>query len=205
MVSTPLTTALVFLISAVFDLYILLVMMRFLIHWIGISFRGEPILQFLLKVTDPPLQLLYNFIPGWRRIDFAAIVFMIFLRVLRNYFIYLLYAKNAGIAFLFIISMSELFSLVINIFFWAILIQVIISWLIAFEVMGRTHLSDSLRFFLERFTDPILGPFRRLIPPVSGIDFSPLVAILVLQLIDILVTGYSAAFLINMVDSGGSV
>ena len=66
MLLSPFITALVFLINTVFGIYILLLMLRFLLQWLRVGFRGDSTLRLLIRITDPPLQLLYNFIPGWR-------------------------------------------------------------------------------------------------------------------------------------------
>jgi YggT family protein len=89
-------------------------------------------------------------------------------------------SRSSPISGLLIQSVAELLNLVINIFIGAILIQVILSWVAPGSynpVIGLVH----------RIAEPLLAPARRLIPTMSGIDFSPLVALIVLQLLKILV------------------
>ena len=78
-------------------------------------------------------------------------------------------------------SVVELVSSVMMLYFWMILIQVVMSWLVAFNVINTQN-----RFvypggnFLQRITEPALGPIRRLLPNLGGIDLSPVVLILLL-------------------------
>ena len=64
---------------------------------------------------------------------------------------------------------------------WAIIISAIISWLVAFDIINlRNPLIASVSHFLESVTRPILRPFQRIIPPLGGVDISPIVVILIL-------------------------
>lgn len=179
---SPFITALDFLIQTVFGIYILLFMLRFLLQWMRISFRSDPILQLLFRLTNPPLLFLYNFIPGWRDIDIAAIVLMLALKMLELSLITSMYGQTIGITSLLLLSIAQLLSLLIYIFIFAIIIQVILSW-IARD--NYNPLSD----ILYHLNEPLLRYVRRLIPPMQGIDFSPLVVIIALQLANILLVG----------------
>ena len=78
-------------------------------------------------------------------------------------------------------SVVELVSSVIMLYFWMILIQVVRSWLIAFNVINtQNRFVFSVGNFLHRLTEPTLGPIRRLLPNLGGIDLSPVVLILLL-------------------------
>ncbi|MGS1015750.1 YggT family protein [Allosphingosinicella humi] len=86
---------------------------------------------------------------------------------------------------------------VINLFLdvlrWIIIIQAILSWLVAFNVIN-TH-NDFMRTFLnalDRITEPLYRPIRRVLPDFGGIDFSPLVALLVVIAIQMLLGGLAA-------------
>ncbi|HAI68707.1 MAG TPA: YggT family protein [Gammaproteobacteria bacterium] len=183
MLSSPFITALVFLINTVFGIYILLIMLRFLLQLLQVGFRNDPMLRLLLRLTNHPLQLLYNFIPGWRDIDFAAIVLMLALKMLELSLIVWLYGQPLSIIGLFLLSLANLLSLMIYIFIFAIIIQVILSWITSPD--NYNPLSN----ILFHLNEPILRPVRRKIPPLQGLDLSPLVVIIVLQLADILLVG----------------
>ena len=115
-VVNPFIQALVFVINTMFGIYILLIMLRFLLQLLRINVRGDPILRMLLKVTSPPLKILYNFIPGWRNIDLAAIILMISLKMLEFTLIAWLYEQNLSLYGLLLFSTAELLSLLIYIF-----------------------------------------------------------------------------------------
>ena len=103
----PLIQTLVFLINTVFGIYIFLIMLRFLLQWLRVAFRSDPILRILLKLTDPPLRLLYNFIPGWHNIDFAAIFLMIVLQMLELILTNGLYGHAISMTGLFLLSIAD--------------------------------------------------------------------------------------------------
>jgi len=187
----PFIAALIFIVNTVFGIYILLIMLRFLLQLLRVSFRGEPILRLLLKVTDPPLHLLYNVIPGWKNIDIAAIVLMLLLKMLELTLTIWLYGQqNLSLLALLILATANLLSLVIHIFIFAIIIEVILSWL---TPPGHYNpLSDLLHII----TRPLLRPVRKKFPPVSGFDFSPMLVIFALFLTEILIVGYIKKLLI---------
>ena len=65
---------------------------------------------------------------------------------------------------------------------WAIIINAIISWLVAFDVINlRNRFIYSVARFLDAVTAPVLAPFRQIIPPLGGVDISPIIVILILQ------------------------
>ena len=88
---------------------------------------------------------------------------------------------------------------VLGLMTWAIILSAVLSWLFAFDVINhRNRFVNQLAMFLDALTAPILGPFRRIIPPLGGLDITPIVAILTLQFLGILFNRMSAPFLIQM-------
>lgn len=178
MMVNPFLTALVFLVSVIFGTYILFVMLRFLLQLLRVGHRGDPLLRFLWKITDPPLLFLYNFIPGWRSIDFAAILLMLFLKALELTLTMIwLYGKHLSIAGLFLLAFADLLSLLLNIFFFTIIIQVLLSWISPYDPY-----SNPLSYLLYQLNDPLLRPVRRRVPSLHGIDFSPFIVLVGLRL-----------------------
>lgn len=96
------------------------------------------------------------------------------------------------------IALLELVATVIQLYMWLIIIQVILSWLVAFNVVNTSN-----RFiylvgdFLYRVTEPALGPIRRFLPNLGGIDLSPLVLILLLAFVQNLLRYDVAPALLN--------
>lgn len=169
----------IFLIKTLFEIYILAVMLRLLFQWVRADFYN-PLSQVLVKVTNPPLIPLRRLIPGFKGIDFASIFLMLALKVIEI----LLIGAVKGFSFqpigLVVLSGTELLALLINVFFFAILIQVIISWISPGSYNPVVSLVHSLN-------EPLLRPARKLIPPISGLDLSPLVVMIGLQLCTLLV------------------
>jgi YggT family protein len=78
---------------------------------------------------------------------------------------------------------------IINIYFWIILASVILSWLIAFNVVNRSNpYVRQIGYALERLTEPLLRPIRRFLPDLGGIDISPIVLLIAMQFAGMLVT-----------------
>ncbi len=172
-----------FLISALFGAYILAVMLRFLFQWVHADF-SHPISQFIYKITNPPLVPLRRFIPGYRGIDFAAIVLLLILQTIEFLIIGLLPGQPMP-TFPGLIpwALAELVSLWINIYIFGILILAIVSWI---NPMGYNPVVG----LLSQLTNPVMQPIRRLIPPMSGLDLSPMFALLALTFIKLAFVDY---------------
>ncbi len=168
-----------FLIETLFGLYILLVMLRFLLQWARADFYN-PVSQFIVKATQPALIPLRKFIPGFGGLDTAALVFMVILKLVELWLVTGLLGMSPQIGGLAMLSVAELLSLLINVFIFSILIQVIISWV-------NPGMHNPVMGLLHSLTEPLLGPARRVIPPISGLDLSPIIVIIVLQLASMLV------------------
>ena len=168
----------IFLIQTVFGLYVLAVMLRFLLQWVHADFYN-PISQFIVKVTNPALRPLRRIIPGWGGIDLASVILLIALQITELFLVNLTLGRALGVSALFIATIGELLDLLINVFIGAILIQVILSW-----VAPASY--NPLIGLVHKIAEPLLAPARRIIPPFSGIDISPLVILVVLQLLKIL-------------------
>lgn len=167
-----------FLINTLFGLYILVVMLRFLLAVVRADFYN-PISQFLVKVTNPLLLPLRRIFPSVGKLDTSALVLMLALQILSFTLIALLRGSAFSIAAVLMLSVAELFSLFLNVLLFSIFIQVIISWVNP----GVYNPAVSLIYSL---TEPVLRPCRRLVPPISGMDLSPLVALIAIQLVKML-------------------
>lgn len=80
---------------------------------------------------------------------------------------------------------------ILDIFFWFLIVNVILSWLVAFNVVNRSNrFVATLGEFLYRITDPVLAPLRRVLPNLGGIDISPLIVIIAIQFLQQLLIRY---------------
>jgi len=169
-----------YLIQLVFGFYILLVLLRLLFQLVRASFYN-PISQFIVTLTQPPLQLLRRFIPGLLGIDMAAVVLLLALQMLEIYMVAWFQGAYPAVGGVAVLAIAQLVEFAIYVFIIGILIRVILSWVNPHG--GRNPVGD----LLNSLTEPMLAPARRLIPPISGLDLSPIAVFVLLQLTLILI------------------
>jgi YggT family protein len=174
MSSTYLTDPAIFLIDTLTSLYILAVVLRFLLQWSGADYYN-PIAQFLVKATHPPLRFLRRFVPAIGKIDTSSIVLALSLQMLADFSILLLKGLAVSIGALTILSITQLVSLLINVFIFAVFARALMSWMNPGTFSAASAILHSL-------TEPLLNTCRKFIPDLGGVDLSPLVVLLFLQL-----------------------
>jgi YggT family protein len=163
-----------FVADALISFYIVIVLLRFLGQWAGADFHN-PLFQFTIRLTHPVLRSLRRVIPPIGRVDSAALVLMLALQIADEALLALLrFGEMPGVALLLINSVTHFLELVLNAWIFMIFIHVALSWF----SMGYYHPSAA---FLRDLTEPLLRPARRLLPPIGGVDLSPLLALLALQ------------------------
>lgn len=184
-----------FLINTIFDIYIFILLLRIVLQWKGANYYN-PICQALVKLTDPVVKPLQKLIPNMAGFNVAGIVIIILLTLIK--FLLISAIKIHGLANplgLLVWSVGDILNSVINLFFYAILFKVILSWI----NQGRHHPINDI---LELLTGFILHPAQRLIPTIAGIDISPIPVMIVLQLLVIMlvkpIEGYGIALTFNM-------
>ncbi|MBA1444419.1 MAG: YggT family protein [Chromatiales bacterium] len=168
----------IFLIQTLFGLYILAVMLRLILQLVKADFYN-PVSQFLVRATNPPLKLLRRFIPGFGGIDISSIVLAWTLKSAELGLVILLSGASVNAFGPILWAIPELVELLINIFLFAILIQVILSWINP----GAYNPASAL---LHSLTDPVIRPARRILPPISGLDLSPMLVMIGLVLLKML-------------------
>ncbi|HIE53733.1 MAG TPA: YggT family protein [Chromatiaceae bacterium] len=174
--NTYLANPAVFLINTIFGLYILAVMLRFLFQLVEAEFYN-PVSQFLVRITHPPLRFLRRIIPSFGRLDTASVILMLLLQMLADYLAFVLQGGGqVAIGVLFASAVVQLINLAFNVFIYGIIIQAIMSWI-------NPDPYNPVFSLLTQLTEPVLGPCRRLIPAMSGLDLSPLVALVALQVL----------------------
>lgn len=173
------TNPLTFLINTLFGLYILLIMIRFLLAAVRADFYN-PVSQFIVKVTNPPIIPLRKLVPSVGKIDISTLLLMLALQMLSLFLVFLVQGDVVSFGALLMRSIAELVALALNVFLFSILILVIISW-----ISPGTY--NPVASLLHSIAEPVLRPSRRLLPPISGMDFSPIVALIAIQLTKMLV------------------
>lgn len=169
------TNAGVFLINALFGIYILAVLLRFLFQLVRADFYN-PLCQAIVTVTNPPLRPMRRYIPAIRGIDTASVVLLIALQMLNTWLIASMLGGSPAPGGLFVVSVAELLSKTVWTFIIAVFIQVILSWV----APGSYNPVISVIYSL---TEPVMRPARRLLPPLGGLDLSPFIVIIALNLV----------------------
>jgi len=170
--------ALTYLISTITDLYVAAILVRLLLQWVGADFYN-PLSQFLIKITNPVLVPVRRVIPPIGKLDTASVVVMLVLEMLQLIIISLLGQMEFGIPFLLLFAVKKLLFTLLMTYFVLIIARVIISWV-------ASHSSHPLIPLVYQLTEPVLRPFSRLIPPVGGVDLSPLFALIALRFLMLL-------------------
>lgn len=171
------------LVNALFSFYIVLVMLRLLFALVRADFYN-PVSQFVVTLTNPPLRLLRRFIPPVGRVDTASVLLLFALQIAEIYLSSALQSFVPPPLPVLIVSFRELLILLIYVYMAAILIQALMSWV---APMGGGMGYNPVVGLLDSLTRPVLAPIRRVIPLFGMIDLSPLVALLALNVALILV------------------
>ena len=170
-----------FLIETLFGIYILIVMLRLLLQWAGADFYN-PLSQFIVKATQPVLAPMRTALPSVGGIDLACVVLLVVLQLAELLLVTGLLGHRVAVIALLVLSVAEIVQLAIYVFLFSILIQVIMSWI-------NPGSYNPLLSVLHSLNEPLLGPARRIVPPIGGLDLSPIVVMVALQLAAILLVG----------------
>ena len=175
------STALTFLLTTVLSLLTLLFLLRFFMQLFKVSFNN-PLAYMVVSLTDFVVKPVRRVIPSWGKLDLSTLFLALITQFLLQYSLLWLRGfpfRLAGqSAWLGLIGMSfvGVFKTGLDVFFYAILLQVILSW-----VNPHTPIASAL----NSLTKPILAPIQRFLPMASGIDFSPILALIFLQMINV--------------------
>ncbi|MBJ2245519.1 MULTISPECIES: YggT family protein [Pseudomonas] len=167
--------AAIFIIQTLGSLYLLIVLMRFILQLVRANFYN-PLCQFVVKATQPLLKPLRRVIPSLFGLDMSSLVLALLLQILLFVVILMLNGYQAFTLLLLPWGLIGIFSLFLKIIFWSMIISVILSWV----APGSRSPGAEL---VAQITEPVLAPFRRLIPNLGGLDISPIFAFIVIQLL----------------------
>ena len=172
------TNALSYLVGTLVDLYIAAVLLRLLLQWTRADFYN-PLSQFLIKLTNPVLVPLRRVIPSLGRLDTAAVVLMLGLEIFSVWLVSRIGSNPMTWEAIVSFSVIKLLMTLLMTYFFLIILSVILSWI----SQGSRHPFIPLIFQL---TEPVLRPIRRIIPPIAGIDLSPLFALIAIRFLILL-------------------
>ncbi len=174
-------SALNFLLTTVLNLLTLLFLLRFFMQLFKAPF-SNPLAYMVTSLTDFAVKPIRRIIPSWGKLDLSTLFLALITQVLLQFSLLWLRDFPFGLAgqsaWLALIGMGfvGVFKTGLDVFFYAILLQVILSW-----VNPHTPIASAL----NSLTRPILAPIQRFLPVASGIDFSPIVALIFLQMINV--------------------
>ena len=181
-----LSTAAIYLLQTVGSLYLLVVLLRFLLQLVRADFYN-PVSQFIVRATKPLLMPLRRIIPGYGGLDFASLVLALVIQlVLMILIIVLMGYALPNIILLVAWSAIAILALFAKIFFVALIISVILSWV----AQGSYNPAVLL---INQLCEPLLAPIRKILPALGGLDLSPIAAFIAIRLFDMLVIANLAA------------
>lgn len=169
--------AIVFLLDAVASFFCTLFLLRFMMQALRVSFAGQ-IGDFVVKLTNWAVKPLRRIIPGVGGFDWASLLAALAVQLLFTGIVVGAATRfgevdAAGVApMIIIMALRALLRLAVYIMIGALILQAVLSWVNPYSPLSAPA---------YQLTRPILDPLRRIIPSISGIDLSPLVAILLLQ------------------------
>jgi YggT family protein len=166
-------SALIFLVKTLTDLYLLTFLLRFIMQWVRASYYN-PFAQFVLKVTSPLVVPARRVLPSVAGLDTPTLAVLVVLEIAATWLMLRLLGLSLPIADLLLYSILRLVALTLWFYTVALFIYVVLSW---FGDRGMNPMAALLGQILE----PLLRPFRRLLPAIGGLDLTPLIVILLLQ------------------------
>lgn len=186
--SQSLATAGTYLVQTLFGLYLLAILLRFLLQIARADFYN-PICQMIVKITNPTLRPLRRIVPGLGGLDISALVLGLLVQMVGISLILMLHGFGLpNILLLLGWSLTGMLALVLNIYFFALIVVIILSW-----VAPQTRHPAAVLIF--QLVEPIMLPMRRIIPSLGGLDLSPIFIFIAINLIKILVIGNLATML----------
>ncbi|WP_199611393.1 YggT family protein [Flocculibacter collagenilyticus] len=166
-----------FLIDIVFDLYLMVVMLRFWLQLVRADFYN-PFSQFIVKATNIFIIPLRKVIPGFGGMDIASVVLMFIVAAAKIIVLSLIFAPSLNPVAIAIGALLVIIKEAFNLVFWVVIIRALMSW------VSQGH--NPIEMVLHQLTEPLLRPIRKVIPPMGGLDLSVMVFLLALMFFKIL-------------------
>ncbi|HBO13513.1 MAG TPA: YggT family protein [Halieaceae bacterium] len=167
-----------YLVQTALSLYLLVMLLRFLFHFARADFYN-PISQFVVRATNPLVRPTRRLFPAFGRFDSASLVLAVVLQALGIVSLLLLHGAGlVGPTLILAWSVIGVLGLLVNIYFFALLAMIIISW------VAPTSRHPAL-LLLWQITEPVMAPVRRILPPMGGLDFSPILVFILINVLQI--------------------
>jgi YggT family protein len=170
--------ALYFVLNTLLTLLVVVFLLRVLMPLVRADFRN-PVGEAVLKLTNPLVLPLRRVIRPGRRVDIASIVALLIVQFVKTVVLLLVQGLTPRADIVLWAGLFGLAVLVVQFYFYAVLIYALLSW------FGSASYSP-IGLVLARLVEPLLAPFRRVIPPLGGLDLSALFLMIALQAVLIL-------------------
>jgi len=170
--------ALIFIIKALLGLLVWVFMLRVLLPLCRADARN-PLSQAVIKLTNPLVMPLRRVLPTVQRLDLASLIALVLVQLVGTAVIWQLSGLPLSPVPLLFAAARELLSALLQLYFFVILISAVLSWVAPGTYSPGASLVNAL-------VAPVLRPFRRLIPPIAGLDLSALFALIAIQALQIL-------------------
>ncbi|MEW9797185.1 YggT family protein [Alteromonas sp. CYL-A6] len=167
-----------FLVSTLFDLYLMVVILRLWLQMVRADFYN-PLSQFIVKATHPLVGPMRRVIPSAGRLDTATLLLALIVAGLKLVTLSLLFGGAINPVAVLILSVVSVIKETLSLMFWVLLLRAIMSWI--------SQGQSPIEYALYQLTEPFLSPIRRVIPPIGGLDLSVLIAIIALQFLQLLI------------------
>ncbi|QHB33828.1 YggT family protein [Yersinia enterocolitica] len=169
---------LTFLAKTVIDLYVMVLLLRIWMQWVHSDFYN-PFSQFVVKITQPIVGPLRRIIPSLGPIDSASLLLAFLLMTIKYPLLVLIQSGSMSLSlYNLLFGIISLVKAAGYLIFWVMIIRALMSWV----SQGRSPMD----YLLHQLTEPLMAPIRRILPAMGGIDFSAMVVILILYLINYL-------------------
>tara|TARA_B100001245_G_scaffold225620_1_gene200408 strand:+ start:315 stop:896 length:582 start_codon:yes stop_codon:yes gene_type:complete len=173
------TQATIFLVELFFDIFIIALLLRYLLTKAHAD-SFNPLSGLIIKVTNPLLKPLRRKIPGYLGVDWSSVVALLLVQALEVTLVELIMSgEMLAFSGLIILTVTHLLKTILYIYLFIIIVQVIISWI-------NPDAYNPITMIMYQLSEPILRPVRRTIPSAGGFDFSPLIILVIINLLMIL-------------------
>lgn len=175
-----------YLVETAASLYLILIILRGMLQTARADFYN-PISQFVVRATNGPLTLLHRVIPNMRRVDPALWLLALLIQAVAISATLLLAGfALPNVLLLLVWSAIGVIGLLVNAYLIAMVIMIVVSWV----APGSRHPAIVLTY---QVTEPVMAPVRRMLPDMGGLDFSPILVFIVINIIQIALRHMAAA------------
>lgn len=169
------------LINTLFDLYLMVVILRIWLQLVKADFYN-PFSQFIVKTTHPLIAPMRRVIPSMGRFDTASFVLAILVVITKLLLISLIAGAELNILLFFVLAFISVIKKAGVVLFWMLIMRAILSW------FNQSY--NPIVMIMDQLTEPVLAPARRIIPPIGGLDLSVMLVVIGMNFINMLLAQY---------------